>query len=152
KLLAPGMDHGIDRLPGYDHRHDGRLAGAGRELQGESGKLGVVVAVRVLEVSEDAPVSLLVLRRDLGEPDRRLDSLDLAEEGPHGLRGGLAPVPKETSGLGGHPPTLLGRGTPPVYLRADLADDRFRLVLLFLRRDSPPLVEVEIEIRLARGA
>src|SRR5690606_6113935 len=76
----------------------------------------------------------------------------LAEKGPHGLRGGLAPVPKETSGLGGHTPTLFRRGTPPIHLRADLADDRFRLVLLVLRRDSPPLVEVEIEILLARGA
>ena len=36
ELLAGGAAHGVDRLPGDQHRHDGGLAGAGGELQGQT--------------------------------------------------------------------------------------------------------------------
>ena len=35
EVLAAGPANGVERLPGDQHRHDGRLAGAGGELQRE---------------------------------------------------------------------------------------------------------------------
>ncbi len=39
--LGCGGRDGIDRLPRDQHRHDGGLAGPGRELQGDAQKIGV---------------------------------------------------------------------------------------------------------------
>ena len=42
--------HGVDRLPGDGHRHDGRLAGTRRQLGREAGEAGVGLCVRGVEV------------------------------------------------------------------------------------------------------
>ena len=79
KLLALAA-YGVDGLPGDEHRHDGRLAGAGGELQREPRQLRVGVALAFARWSRNALARLAELRRDLGQPDGSLDGLDLAEE------------------------------------------------------------------------
>ena len=53
EALALRPAHGVDRLPGDQHRHDGRLARAGGELQREPHQLRVGVVVRVRQVLEE---------------------------------------------------------------------------------------------------
>ena len=80
EVLAAGAAHGVDRLPRDEHRHDGGLAGAGGQLQREAHQLGIGVLVGGGKMLENALAALAALRRDLGQPDRGLDRLDLAEE------------------------------------------------------------------------
>ena len=93
------LAHGVDRLPGDEHRHDCGLAGAGRELQREAHQLGVGVVVRVGQVLEE-PLAAAVVRRDLGQPDRRLDRFDLAEERADATECVVPPVLEQPGRLG----------------------------------------------------
>ena len=72
ELLALRSPDGVDGLPGDQHRHQGRLAGACGELQRRTRELGVRVAVRGGEVVEDSLRALAGVGSDLGEPDGRL--------------------------------------------------------------------------------
>ncbi len=74
------MPHGIDRLPRNQHRHDGGLARACRQLQSEAQQLRIGLLVAALDVRPELRNPWPELRRDLCEPDRRLDGFDLAEE------------------------------------------------------------------------
>jgi hypothetical protein len=60
---------GVDGLPGDDHRHDGGLAGAGGELQGQAHQFRVGAVVGIGEVFEEPLAGLAQLRGDLGQPD-----------------------------------------------------------------------------------
>ncbi len=51
--LLPGAAHGVDRLPGDQHRHHGGLAGAGGELQRQA-QLGVGVALAFSRCSRNS--------------------------------------------------------------------------------------------------
>ena len=53
ELLAVGAAKGVDRLPGDDHRHDGGLARAGRELQGEPGQTRIGQLVRTVQMVQE---------------------------------------------------------------------------------------------------
>ena len=74
------LARGVDRLPGDQHGHDGRLAAARRHLQGEAEKPGIGLLVGLGDLIQKA-LRRRTLRRDLGQPDDRLDGFDLAEEG-----------------------------------------------------------------------
>ena len=52
EVLAAGLADGVDRLPGDEHRHDGGLAGAGRQLQREAHQLRVRLVVGGRQVLE----------------------------------------------------------------------------------------------------
>jgi hypothetical protein len=73
--------HGVDRLPGDEHGHDGGLARARSQLQGETHQLGIGVGVGLLQMFEEALARLAELRRDFGQPDCCLRGFDLTEEG-----------------------------------------------------------------------
>ena len=96
--LASGTPDRVDRLPGDDHRHDGRLARAGGELQGKTDELRVGVLVRASRCSRSA-FPVLKLGRDLGQPDGRLDGLDLAEKRADAAELVMSPVLEEAGGL-----------------------------------------------------
>ena len=68
----------VERLPGDQHRHDDGLAGAGRHLEGDAIERRAGVLGGPLEVVLQPGVA--VLPGHLGEVDRRLERLDLAEE------------------------------------------------------------------------
>ena len=68
----------VDRLPGDQHRHHDRLAGAGRHLQRDARQ--PVVVESVLRLEPPAVVGRAVAAGDLGEEDRRLGRLALAEQ------------------------------------------------------------------------
>ena len=63
ELLAAGPAHGVDGLPGDQHGHDGGLAGAGGELQGQAQQFGVGVVVGVGQVLEEALARLRTAAR-----------------------------------------------------------------------------------------
>ena len=65
KALAARVPHRVDRLPSDQHRHHGRLAGAGGELQAEAGETGVRFGVRRGEELDKALGLLAELRRAL---------------------------------------------------------------------------------------
>ena len=69
----------VERVPGDEHRHDHRLAAARGHLEGHAVELGVG---RLVGLAQPVGQVLLAraLRDALGEVDRRLDRLDLAEE------------------------------------------------------------------------
>ena len=70
----------------------------------------------------------------LGEPDQRLDRLDLAEKGPDAAEAVVAPVPQQAGGLRRDLPIARVRQrAPPVHVVAQLVDDGRRVVLLGLR-------------------
>ena len=73
-------------------------------------------------------------RRDLGQPDRGLRRLDLAEEGPGVAEAVSPPVLQEPGRLGRHPPPAGVRyRTPRIDPAPQLVDDLHQLVLLPLR-------------------
>lgn len=78
------------------------------------------------------PLTVLAeLRCDFGEPDDRLDSLDLTEEGTDVFELVVPPVLQEAGGLRSHVPmSWVSDGTPAVDLNAQLINDWARVVLL----------------------
>ena len=68
----------VERVPGDEHRHDHRLAAAGGHLEGHAVELGVGGLVGLAQLV--GQVLLAGLADALGEVDRRLGRLDLAEE------------------------------------------------------------------------
>ncbi len=52
--IAAGLPRGIDRLPRDDHRHDGRLAGSGGELEREPDQFRVRFFVRIRKMVQES--------------------------------------------------------------------------------------------------
>ena len=126
----------VDRLPGDEHGHDGGLAGPGGELQGEPGKIGVRFRVCLFEVVEEPSARVAVARGDLGQPDRRLHRLDLAEERPDVVEPMVAPVVQQAGGLRRHPPlALIRQRAPAIDLVPDTVDGLRQFVLLVFGRN-----------------
>ena len=141
---AAGMAHRVDRLPGDDHRHHGGLAGPGRELERQPGQARVGPGVGRLEVVEEGLRAAAEPRRGLGEPDQRLDRLDLAEEGPEAAEAVVAPVPQQAGRLrGGAPIVRVRQRPPPVHVAAELVDDGRRVVALGLRGNPGAVPELQ---------
>ena len=104
----------VEHLPGDDHRHDHRLAGAGRHLRAPA-REGAAVAGNV-----DAHA---VGGRRLAQVDQGLHRLDLAEEEPAGvelLR--VGPVLQQAPGHGGG--AGIAGGPPRRDARTDGVDQR----------------------------
>ena len=57
-FLLLGPAHGIDRLPGDQHGHDGGLAGAGGQLQRQPHQLRIGVVVGIGQMFEKALAGL----------------------------------------------------------------------------------------------
>ena len=134
---AARMSHGVDRLPRDQHRHDRRLTCARREIEREPSEARVRPLVRRVEVVEEPPPVAPLVRCDLGEPDDRLGSLDLAEERPDAGELMVAPVLKQPGRLGRHAPLARIRKRPPaVQPSAQFVDNRVRVVFLLRGRDT----------------
>ena len=141
EMLAAGPAHGVDRLPGDQHRHDGGLAGAGGQLQREPHQLGIGVLVGGGEMIENA-LAARRLRRDLGQPDRRLHRFDLAEERADAAELVMPPVLEQAGRFRRDLPLAgIGQGAPVVHMAAHLVDDRGGIVLLLGCRKPLALVE-----------
>ena len=113
EVLAAGPAHGVDRLPGDEHRHDGRLAGAGGELQREAHQFGVGVVVGVGQVFEEALAGLATSARPRSARCR-LDGFDLAEERADAAELVVAPVLEQARGLGRDLPVARVRPAAPL--------------------------------------
>ena len=138
ELLAVRVAHRVDRLPGDQHRHDGRLAGAGRELQREAEQLGVRLLVGAVDV-----------RPELGAAAARSSARPRSARSPSrpprsGRRTGarrcelmVPPMLQQPRRLGRHLPLVGIRQVPPGFdVAADLVDDRGRVVFLLLGRQA----------------
>ena len=140
----------VDRLPRDDHGHDGRLAGAGGQLQGQTRKLRVGVVVGVGNTVEKAPSDLPELRRNLGQPDSRLDRLDLAEEGTDVAEVVVPPMLEQASGFRRDAPVVgVRQASPLVDVTANLIHHLRDFVLLLL--GGQPLALVKDELLLTLG-
>jgi hypothetical protein len=129
EIPAAWPPHGIDCLPGDEHRHHGRLPGPGGELEGEPGEAGVGLGIGRGQVVEHLAAGGRV-RGHFGEPDRRLDRFDLAEERPRSREIMVPPVGEKPGGLGRHAPLgPIGFGSPAAHEAADLVDERHQFVV-----------------------
>ncbi len=108
----------VERLPGDEHPHDDRLAGAGGHLEGDAKQVGVASGgVGLAQRVGDPRVA--VLARHLGDVDRRLHRLDLAEEQlPFAL--GVGPVREQSRRRRGN--TGVAPLPPERHLLADAVD------------------------------
>jgi hypothetical protein len=94
------------------------------------------------EVAEKA-LPVRRLRRYLGQPDRGLHRLDLAEEWADITELVMTPMLKKTGRLRRDLPlTGIGQRSPRVHRLANFIDDRRGVVLLLLRRKPKPSSEV----------
>ena len=113
KVLLLRMPRGVDRLPGDQHRHDGRLPRAGRKFEREAHQLGIGLFVGALEMVPELGAARAQLRRNLGQPDRGLDGLDLAEEGLDAFEIVAPPMLEKPCRLGGDEPLIgIGESAP----------------------------------------
>ena len=85
--------HRIDGLPGNDHGHDRGLAGAGRQLQRQTGKAGIGLLVGFFQMVKKITACLAKFWRHFSEPDDRFHRFHLAEEGGEPTVVGLLPTP-----------------------------------------------------------
>ena len=101
------LPRGVDRLPGDQHGHDGRLAAARRHLHGQAEQFGIGLLVGLGDLIQKS-LRRRTPGRDLSQPDDRLDGFDLAEEGTRtGRIRESAPMLQEPLGDGGHAPVSL---------------------------------------------
>ncbi len=77
--IRAGGTNGVERLPGYDHRHHCRFPGARCHLQRKADEFGVCLGVGGLDRSPEMSM-LPPGPGDLSQPNQRLDRLDLAEK------------------------------------------------------------------------
>ena len=111
----------------------GGLPGAGGELQRQPREARIGLLAGLVEMIEDLPFLPAALGGDLGQPDRGLHRLDLAEEGPDVSEPMAAPMLQEPRRLRRHLPGAgIGKLAPPIHARADAADERGQVVLLRL--------------------
>ena len=150
KLLAALVAHGVDRLPRDNHGHDGGLAGASREFQCQPVEAGIGLFVgRIEMIEKSAPLSA-ELRRNLGQPDDRLDGFDLTEEGPDIAETVMPPMLQELGGLRRDAPLARVRQpSPGINAATKVVDDVRQIILLTFRLDlSGSLVEHDLALGL----
>ena len=146
--LAARVAHGIERMPGDQHRHHGGLARPGGHLEGEPHERRIRLLVGAQDVLPEFFGALAELRRDLGQPDDRLDRFDLAEERANRFEAVVPPMLQQARGRRRDLPVVRVWQTPPgVDVVPDLVDDRGRVVLLLgigeivrVREDHLPLI------------
>ena len=130
ELLGSGATHRIDRLPGDQHGHHGRLARPGGQLEGQPHQFGVGILVGCCQVIEQK-FAMFGTRRDFGQPDRRFCRLDLTEEWPDIIKFMMPPMLEKTRRFRSHLPLVrIRQRTPGIDVIAYLVDDRGRIVLL----------------------
>ena len=71
ELFAVWPAHGIDGLPGNQHGHDGGLARAGGQFQGQSHQFRIGIVIGIGQVFQKPASGLAYLRGHLGQPDER---------------------------------------------------------------------------------
>ena len=107
--LAVAMSRGVHRLPGDQHRHDGRLPRAGRKFERQTHQLGIGLFVRALEMVPELGATSAQLRRNLGQPDCGLNGLDLTEKWLDAFEIVVSPMLQKPCRLRGDEP-LIGIG------------------------------------------
>ena len=120
----------VDGLPGDQHGHDGRLAGAGGEFQRQSGKSRIGLFVGGVQVFEEPLSGVAEARCDFGQPDDGFRGFDLAEEGAEAVRLAGAPVLEEVGRFRRDAPLFLRECPPVADVMADALNDLRQVVLL----------------------
>src|SRR6266446_1333246 len=82
-------------------------------------------------------------RCDLGQPDHRLDGLDLTEKRADVLELMIPPMLEQPGSLGGYLPLIRVEVAPVFDIASDLVDDRGRVIFLLFGRKAVPAVEHE---------
>ena len=117
-------------------------------MQGESEclrELGIGVVVGIGEMFEETFARFAGFGNDLGEPDERLDSFDLAEERPDGFEFVVTPVLEKARGFRGDLPFVGVRPVAPlVDVDAEFVDDGRGIVLLLLSGEAFAFVEDDL--------
>jgi hypothetical protein len=104
---------------------------SGRRLQGSADQFGVRLLVSSPYIRPKFGDRSPALRRDLSQPDHRLDRFDLAEERANVLELVMPPMLKDASGLGGYLPLIRVAQVALFFdIAPDLVDDRGRVVFL----------------------
>jgi len=136
---AAGVAHGVDGLPGDQHRHYRGLASSGGEFQRQARQVWaawVAALVGVFQVLPDALGASALPGSDLGQPDHRFDGLELAEKRPAVSKIMLAPMLQQPRRFPGHLPIAAGQFAPSGDLGAHLVDDRQRVVELAVTSEA----------------
>ena len=148
EVVAGGRAYRVHGLPRDQHRHHGGLARTRCHLHGEAEKFGIRLFVSPENVLPDMGVLLLVLRH-LGEPDDGLDGLHLTEERLHALKLVAAPVVEKAGRGRCDAPYGRVRAPPLSHVRADLVDDRCRVIFLLFGGKPVGVLQTELALVLA---
>ena len=142
---AVGMPHCVDGLPCDDHGHHRGLARTGGQLQRNPQQFGVRLQAGVFQTLECQPFPLPEPRRDLGQPDYRLNGFDLAEEGTVMAELVVPPVLEQQGRLRRNAPVVgIGDGSPLVDVPANFVDGGSNVILLLCRGQTLPFVEDQL--------
>ena len=118
------LPRSVDRLPGDQHGHDGRLAAPGRHLHGQAEEFGIGLLVGFGDLIQKT-LRRRALRRDLGKPDDRLDGFNLAEERGWASELMMAPVLQKSLRYARDAPIgWVAQGPPSSEIATDLVDKR----------------------------
>ena len=98
EMLAAWAAHGVDRLPGDQHGHDGGLAAPVASFSARRINSGLASLLAVGEMVEKA-LAGFGLWGDLGQPDRGFHRLHLAEERADAAELVMSPVLEQTRRL-----------------------------------------------------
>src|SRR6202034_4715334 len=96
--------NGVNRLPGDDHRHYGRLPSAGCQFQGDTREAGIGVVIGIRWMFKESRAAFAEIRSDFGQPDQGFSSFYLTEKGPDGTERIVPPVVKKSRGFRGDQP------------------------------------------------
>ena len=136
---------GVDRLPGDQHRHHGRLSRACRQFERQALESGVRIRAGARQVRQERLLLLAQVRSHLREPDHGLGGFDLTEERTEVAELVVAPVFEQALRLRSDVPLRGVRLIAPLRdVVANLVDDHVRGVDLVGGGEPLSLIEREL--------
>ena len=134
EVLALGRRTALIGLPGDEHCHDRRLARPCGQLERQCASAPDSRRRSRWPGVRGSPCPLVAVGRNLGQPNGRLDRLDLTEERPDAAEFVVSPMLEEPRRFRSDLPVDWGSAGAAIHRpAAHFVDDRRRLVLLRLR-------------------